>query len=149
MNRKEFIQKSCILGLGCLSIASLLESCGSIYYAQHTFEEKSKRISVKKSEFTLTKEGKNTPRKFVIIRNAALDFPIYLWQKAENEYLALYMQCTHKGCELNPHGDFLICPCHGAEFDRFGKVQSPPAEEDLLQFVVSTDAENVWIEVRK
>ena len=55
------------------------------------------------------------------------------------------MQCTHKGCELQAQGDFLICPCHGSEFTNQGVVQNPPAEQDLQTFKISIDNENIYI----
>ncbi|MFN0204486.1 MAG: ubiquinol-cytochrome c reductase iron-sulfur subunit [Bacteroidia bacterium] len=142
MDRKTFLQQ---LGVACLcstSLAVWLEGCAGIHYAQHEWQEKDKQIILKKTEFRSEKEGKD--RKFVIVRNEKLPFPIYVW-KHETEFIALYMCCTHKGCELNAQNEFLICPCHGAEFDRFGKVQNPPADKDLLRFEVKEDTENVYV----
>jgi cytochrome b6-f complex iron-sulfur subunit len=63
----------------------------------------------------------------------------------EDDYSALLLQCTHKGCELQPQGNFLICPCHGSEFTNKGVVQNPPAEQNLKTFKTSTDNENIYI----
>lgn len=144
MTRKEFIQKTGFLCMASLSSSLLLESCVSIHYATHQYTENTKEIQVSLTEFWDVK--KNAPRKFVIIRDSKLAFPIYLW-KHEQEYLALYMYCTHKGCELNPQNEFLICPCHGSEFDKFGKPQNPPADKDLLRFVTRLDAEHIYIQI--
>jgi Rieske Fe-S protein len=57
------------------------------------------------------------------------------------------MECTHKGCELQPHGSYLSCPCHGSEFNNKGAVQNPPAEHSLKTFNVITDNENIYVSI--
>ncbi len=43
------------------------------------------------------------------------------------------IRCPHLGCQLewNPDERSWDCPCHGSRFDRFGKLISGPAQEDL------------------
>ena len=43
------------------------------------------------------------------------------------------IRCPHMGCQLEWNPDELSwdCPCHGSRFDRFGKLISGPAQEDL------------------
>ena len=43
------------------------------------------------------------------------------------------VRCPHLGCQLewNPDERSWDCPCHGSRFDRFGKLISGPAQEDL------------------
>jgi len=128
----------CAAGIG---LTVLMQSCGSIYYATSSTEVN--KIKVKKSEFF---DPKNTERKLVVVRTELLPFPICLYKKSD-QYVALYMQCTHQGCELQPNATSLVCPCHGSEFTTDGKVQSPPADKDLKQFKVITDNENIYIEL--
>ena len=142
MNRKDFIQQIGIACISCSAAATWLEGCVGIHYAQHQWDGKEKKIMVKTSEFHDEKHNKD--RKFVVVRDEQLDFPVYVWKNTDG-YIALYMCCTHKGCELNPQNEFLICPCHGSEFDRFGKVQNPPADRDLLRFEVKEEGEYVCI----
>lgn len=49
---------------------------------------------------------------------------------------ALYpvdIRCSHLGCQLewNPDERSWDCPCHGSRFDRFGRLISGPAQEDI------------------
>lgn len=43
------------------------------------------------------------------------------------------IRCPHMGCQLewNPDERSWDCPCHGSRFDRFGKLISGPAQENL------------------
>lgn len=129
--------------MGGFLMGGLLESCGGNYYATTTLANN--QITIKKSEFFEIKNGVSKPRKYVLVKNEKLSFPISIFKLNEDVYSALYMECTHNSCELNPQGDFLICPCHGSEFTNLGKVQNPPAESDLRTFKVSTDYENIYI----
>lgn len=144
MNRRDFI-KTC--GYACIGetvFMVLLQSCASTnYFAQTTFE--GDRILIKKTEFLKTEKEKITERKFVLVKSEKFSYPIGIYKINEDEYSALLLQCTHKGCELQPQGNFLVCPCHGSEFTNKGVVQNPPAEQNLKTFKTSTDNENIYI----
>lgn len=144
MKRIEFI-KTC--GLACLGgtvMSTLLESCATTtYFAQTT--SANNKITILKSEFFKVKNEKPKPRKFVLVRHEKFNFPICVYKLDGENYSALLMQCTHKGCELQPQGDFLICPCHGSEFSNRGVVQSPPADQNLQTFKIETDNEHVYL----
>lgn len=145
MERKEFIKQCGKLCLGGVMLGGILESCTTNYYAVNNCSND--LITVKKTEFIDSKDGKNKPRKYVLVRTERLTFPICIYKLNENTYTALFMECTHKSCELNPHGDFLICPCHGSEFSNVGKVQNPPAENDLKSFKITHDNDNIYVHI--
>lgn len=143
MKRNQFIHTCSALCLSGIPLAVLLQSCGGIYYAFHQVDGTT--IIVKKSEFVYQKKEVQLTRKFVVIQSPLTDFPICLYQINSEEYSALLMKCTHKGCEVRPNDYGLTCPCHGSEFDMMGKVTNPPAERSLTQFKVSTDDHLVYI----
>lgn len=144
MDRKEFIKTCGFACLGGTVLTALLESCASTnYFALTSFENN--RITIKKTEFVKVEKNKTVERKYVLIKTDKYNFPIGIYKISEDNYSALLMQCTHKGCELNPHGDYLICPCHGSEFTNKGIVQNPPAEQNLQTFKTSSDNENIYI----
>lgn len=143
MDRVEFIKQCGKLCLGGLFAGSLLESCTGTYYAVTTAEQN--KITLKKTEFIEDKNGIQKPRKYVLVRTEKLNFPICIYKLNENTYSALLMECSHKSCELNPHGDYLICPCHGSEFNNLGVVQNPPAETNLQTFKLNHDNENIYV----
>lgn len=144
MDRKEFIRTCGFACLGGVTLAVLLESCaGTNYFAQTNYANN--QIAIPKTEFIKVTKDKSIQRKYVLVRHDKFSYPICVYKLDEENYSALLMQCTHKGCELQAQGDFLICPCHGSEFTNQGVVQNPPAEQDLQTFKISTDNENIYI----
>lgn len=144
MDRKGFIKTWGYACLGGTAWVALLQSCaGTPYFARTAFEEN--RIVIKKAEFRKTENGKMTEREFVFVNTEKFGYPIGVYKISENEYSSLLLQCTHKGCELQPQGNFLVCPCHGSEFTNKGVVQNPPAEQNLKTFKTSTDNEYIYI----
>jgi cytochrome b6-f complex iron-sulfur subunit len=144
MDRKEFIKTCGYACLGGSAIVTLLQSCANTnYFALSTLEQN--QIVLKKSEFIKIGKNKQTLRKFVLIKSDKFSFPICVYRLGSDEFSALLLQCTHKGCELQPQGDYLVCPCHGSEFTNTGEVQNPPAEQNLQNFKTTTDHENIYI----
>ena len=143
MKRAEFLQTCSSLCLGGIPVVALLQSCGGIHYALHQVDDTT--IIVHKSEFIYQKKEEQLTRKFVVIQSSLTLFPICLYQFADNEYSALLMKCTHKGCEVRPNAFGLTCPCHGSEYDTLGNVTNPPAEKELTRFRVSNDENLIYI----
>jgi len=77
----------------------------------------------------LNQEGKST-------RYYGAGDEVYAVQANSQE--ALSLTCTHQGCTVQPNEDGSFhCPCHGAMFDKTGKVMRGPAERDLPRFRVA------------
>lgn len=144
MNRKEFITKTCIACSSLTLLSSFIESCTTVRYASGGLNENGILLDI--TEFDTKKDGK---RKYVIVRNEELQFPICVYRTDDNNYTAVLMQCTHQGAELQVSGDQLTCPAHGSEFDQTGKVAQGPAAQDLRSFPVSMQGEQLFIDLRK
>jgi len=140
--RRQFILNSGKAGLclGCLGSVALLEGCVS--YMVPAQEEKD-QLAI--DRVFLLDEKSGQPKQFVLVQSNRYRERIYLSGISDENYAALLTHCTHKGCELKPAGDILICPCHGSEFSSTGKVLESPAERDLMQFRVSHDSKFVYI----
>jgi cytochrome b6-f complex iron-sulfur subunit len=110
-------------------------SCGSS--KQVTLKEDANVISLPLEEF----EGNR-----IVTQSKKYSYPIAI-SRSGMEFTALLMQCTHKGCELRSEGTYLVCPCHGSEFDSQGKVLNPPADKALRTFPVRTDEKNIYIDI--
>jgi len=146
VNRRDFIHTSCITCAAGIGILTLLQSCTTHKYVS-AFKIELNKISVKRSEFTVVKKGKAIQQKFILIKPENSLFPIALYKLPNDQFKALYLECSHQGCELNAYETTMVCPCHGAEFNTKGEVTQGPAEVPLKTFITSTDAENVYIQI--
>ncbi len=135
MDRKDFI-KTC--GLACVSGAAMtifLESCGISKTLTGTINDSDLFVAL--SDFE-TKAGSEIHyKKYVIVNNDILKFPICVYRHDVKNYTALWMQCTHQGAELQVYGDKLQCPAHGSEFNNKGEVTNSPASQNLRTFPVT------------
>lgn len=145
MNRKDFILQCGAYCLGSAAFSSLA-GCSSYYYARYSTT--GNKVAISKTEFIYQKGQDKIIRQFVLLKPDFLDFPICLYRFGENDFTALYLKCTHQGCEVQPHGEYLVCPCHGSEFSSRGAVTMSPAEQDLKQFPVLLDGETIVIQLQ-
>lgn len=53
----------------------------------------------------------------------------YVLPTAADQVLSL--TCPHQGCTVQANSEGFLCPCHGARFDRSGKLLRGPATRDL------------------
>ena len=146
MNRKDFL-KTC--GFGCLATItgiSLLQSCSSSQVLSK--EIKGSDILLPIADFETTSNGKTVYKKYVIIQNEILQFPICVYRFNETEYKALLMKCTHQGAELQVYGDKLQCAAHGSEFSNIGTVESGPANTDLRNFPITIENNTLKISLK-
>lgn len=146
MERRDFIKSACLTCVGSIGATWLLQSCTPQKYITNVTVKENKLI-IKKSEFTVVKKDKTIQQKFILVKPENTQFPIAIYKLNENEYKALYLQCTHQGCELSPHETMMVCPCHGAEFNPKGEVTTGPAETNLKSFLTTTDNENIYIQL--
>ncbi|TDI69514.1 MAG: Rieske (2Fe-2S) protein [Bacteroidetes bacterium] len=143
MERRKFVQVCCYSAIGLPILATVLQSCGSIYYAVST--RNANGLIVAKSEFWKVEKNKKVNRPFVLIKTEDNKFPICVYKIEKDKYVASLLKCTHKSCELNVGGGIYSCPCHGSEFSITGKVLEGPADRDLETFKIGTDNENIYI----
>lgn len=142
MNRKDFLKT---LGCACLSagaLATLLKSCAPTKHISTNIVDDS--LVVSKTDFV----KKDNHLEYIIVSNEELQFPIYLFRFSEEEYTALYLQCTHQGNELSAYGDKLVCAAHGSEFDNKGTPTNGPATEPLRSFPIQTDNQTITISLK-
>jgi Rieske Fe-S protein len=105
-------------------------------------------IAVATMEFKYMKKDQEMIRQYIIVRNDALEFPIYVYRFSESEYSAVFMKCTHQGNELSASGDHLTCSAHGSEFNNRGMVVNGPAEKNLRPFNVTVNGDQLLIDLR-
>ena len=146
MDRKDFLKTCGFACVGGMGMAGLLQSCSST--KQLSGKIAGDDIVVPVSDFE-TRNGKNVYfKKYIVIQNEILQYPICVYRFNENEYTALWMRCTHQGTELQVFGDRLQCPAHGSEFDNRGGTQNGPADEKLRTFPVVIDKDQLKISLK-
>lgn len=130
MNRKQFL-KTC--GLACIGslAATSLQGCATSKLEDSVIE--SDNLVVPVANFGNDILGY---KRFIVLNNNLLKFPICVFRHAPNDFSALWMQCSHMGAELRVFGDTLQCPAHGSEFNNKGGVRTGPADNALRTFPV-------------
>jgi len=69
-----------------------------------------------------------------------LDDDNILIRISETEFRAVNLICKHKGCTVEYEQTKFVCPCHGSEYDREGKVIQGPSKADLDTYPTIYDA---------
>jgi Rieske Fe-S protein len=146
MNRKQFL-KTCTLGcLTGVAGVALLHGCASSQVISGVIKDSD--IIVPISDFEIKRGQETTFRKYIIIRNEFLKFPICVYRLSQADYSALWMSCTHQGAELQVFGDKLQCAAHGSEFGNTGNVESGPASTGLRKFPIIIENNSLKISLR-
>lgn len=135
MHRKDFIKSCGFACLGSAAIGTILQGCTSSKIIGGNISGDELIIPV--SDFETSAGNEKHFKKYIVLQNEILQYPICVYRHNENEYSALWMRCTHQGAELQVFGDKLQCPAHGSEFGNKGDVQNGPAENKLRTFPVT------------
>ncbi|MEX2526546.1 MAG: Rieske (2Fe-2S) protein [Gemmatimonadota bacterium] len=83
----------------------------------------------------------------VFIQNPDMRRPIYVHHSESGEWTAVLASCTHAGCQPEPLGNRLVCPCHGSEFSFAGEVLQGPAERALTRYRVVEEGRRLMIRI--
>jgi len=144
MDRLEFLK---LCGLGCLGatmLPAMLSGCvgsSSVVDARMT----GSGLEVPLDAFELNEGGQAAYRRYIVVQNERLQFPVYVLRSSATEYTALLMRCSHKGSELQVAGERIVCPTHGSEFASTGSVTNGPADTNLRTFPVSINSTSLTI----
>jgi len=125
---------------------SLLDGCSSTKMVNGSIQDSD--LIVPLSEFGGAEGNQGQYGESVIVRNAALKFPLYVYRTGGDTFIALWMRCTHQGTELQVFGQRLECPAHGSQFDIGGVVLRGPADTNLKSFPVRIDNNQLKISLR-
>ncbi len=146
MDRKEFIKTCGFACVGGIGMAGILQSCSTTKLLGGKIVGDD--LIVPTSDFETKNKGAVYFKKYVVVQNDILQYPICIYRKNENEYTALWMRCTHQGTELQVFGDRLQCPAHGSEYDDRGAVQNGPADTKLRTFPVTIEKDQLKISLK-
>jgi Rieske Fe-S protein len=146
MNRKAFIKTCGFACVGGIGMAGVLLSCSTTKLLGGKIVGDDLIVPI--SDFETKNKGAVYFKKYVVVQNDILHYPICVYRKNENEYTALWMRCTHQGTELQVFGDRLQCPAHGSEYDNRGAVQNGPADTKLRTFPVIIEKDQLKISLK-
>lgn len=146
MDRKEFIKSCAFACLNGVAISTILQSCANSKMLH--IDLSNDAIVVPLSEFNIEKKGHVTFHKFILLQNEKLAFPIALFRISEKQFSAVNLKCSHQGAELQVFGDKLVCPAHGSEFSNLGLVENGPATENLRNFPLKLENNNIIISLK-
>jgi Rieske Fe-S protein len=144
MDRKQFLKTCGLACIGGIAATTMLEGCSAAKSASSTIDGDNLVVPV--NDFGNETDGF---RKFIVVNNDLLKFPICVFRHSAEEYSALWMQCTHLGAELQVFGDTLQCPAHGSEFNNKGIVRNGPADSVLRSFPIVLENNLVKISLKK
>lgn len=136
MKRRDFVQRLPVLtaGLAAATSAASLTGCASAPYLVPALGPRGLVMSV-------TDLG---PDGDAFLQTSDMERPVYVRRLESGALSAVLASCTHRGCQPEPLGDRLSCPCHGSEFSFEGDVLAGPADEALTRFdVVEADGQIV------
>ena len=147
MDRNEFIKICSGACLGLIGISVTMQSCATQNLIQVNLKDN--RLQISKSEFIKIKKDneKIKYRKFILVHTEKIEKPIVVYRESELLYTALLLSCTHQGNQLDVSGDILTCSAHGSEFDKNGNVIQGPADEKLTSYPVTSDNQNIYIQL--
>lgn len=139
LERRAFLARArdTALGIGLCGALPVLSSCATVPFAE--FRRSGGVLRVSRSVFA------SAP-------GVLLDFPdegvpIYVHQHDAGRYSAVLTRCTHQGCQADPAGDRIRCPCHGSQYTLDGRVLEGPAERPLTRYPVSVEGDELLVEV--
>lgn len=134
MERRAFILA---FGSACGLLSGIVTGCTGFRYVPHTRE--GRLLAVRRSDFG---EGP-----YAMLDDPLLPRAIFLHRRPDETFAAVMTRCSHLGCQVEPAGDRLVCPCHGSEYEWTGELLQGPAERPLDRYRVTADDEMIYIEL--
>jgi Rieske Fe-S protein len=135
IGRREFVERS----LGAVIAASMLGGCASLVTRTVAPIDGALRLALVHYP-ELAAEGGSLK----VIPKGAPD-PIYVLALGNRRFAAVSPICTQLGCTVEIEQSRLVCPCHGSNYDREGRVLRGPAEQPLTRYPVELTTDDVLI----
>ena len=141
MLRRDFVQRLPVVTSGVLLGATslALASCAGVPYVV----PRARAGSLVLSRSALGPDGQ------AFVQAPGMERPVYVRRLESGQHVAVLASCTHQGCQPEPVGDRLACPCHGSEFAFDGAVLQGPAERPLTRYPVELEGEDVVVRLAR
>lgn len=137
MKRRDFMRSVERLAAGvlCVSVPSTAIGCSGIAYVP----------SVREGNLLIVDRADLGAYSFALVEHPDIPRAIYLHRHPDEAFSAVLTRCTHRGCQVEPAGERLACPCHGSEYSLTGTVLRGPAERPLQRYAVTADPDRITI----
>lgn len=133
--RRDFVRTLPVLTAG-LASASLSGCAGATYVTPALLPDGSLLVAT----------GDVSEKGEAFLQARGMERPVYL-RRSESGWTAVLASCTHRGCQPEPVGDRLVCPCHGSEFGFGGEVLAGPADRPLPRYDVIEEDDRLIVVV--
>jgi len=146
MNRREFLEKSCLAGLTVVAGGMLINTVGlSTLKAKTRVIEGNKEIPINLEDAPDLQPVGGAYH----LELEDIDKDLIIAHVGENEYVAVDIKCTHKGCDVTyEHADKVFnCPCHGSQFKLTGEPIKGPAKKPLMSYQTKLQDKEVIITI--
>jgi cytochrome b6-f complex iron-sulfur subunit len=138
-SRRQFLTRTGrgALGIACLSASPWISGCASFPRVSPLREGAIARIPLSAFE---TSRG-------VLFDYVEEGMPVYVHQHSAMRFSAVLTRCAHRGCEVEPNSDRIVCPCHGSEYRHDGGLLEGPAESPLISYPATVVGDFVRIDL--
>lgn len=139
IDRRAFVERSIGALLSASVAPALLTGCASLVTRTIAPVDGALRLALVQYP-ELAAEGGSLK----VVPKGAAD-PIYVLALGNRRYAALSPICTHLGCTVEIEESRLVCPCHGSNYDREGRVLRGPAERALASYRTELTSDDVLV----
>jgi cytochrome b6-f complex iron-sulfur subunit len=148
MNRREFIEKACLSGIGIVASASILSSL------EIPSIKASPRPGVFHGNRDIPLRLEDTPELKEVggvyhLTIDEIEKDLLVVRTGEETFIAVDIKCTHKGCDVKYEDkrNIFVCPCHDSNFDINGIPKGGPATKPLGTYKTSFKDGEVTIHI--
>ena len=139
MNRRQFLERLEAVSAGAVvgGLSLPLGWCLGFHYVNSTVA--GNRLLIRPADF-----GDD---RFVLVDAPGFQLPVFVYRRDDGTYSAVSTRCMHRGCQVDPAADRLVCPCHGSEYTLTGEVLKGPTQRPLRTLPVTPEGDFLAIEV--
>ena len=139
MNRREFLEQAERIAAGALGCGAGLSLVGCIGFHYVNTTVSGNRLLIRRVDF-----GSG---RFALVDAPGLPLPLYVYRSDDGEFSAVSTRCMHRGCQVEPAAEHLVCPCHGSEYSNTGEVLKGPTQEPLRRLPIVVEGETIVIQL--
>jgi cytochrome b6-f complex iron-sulfur subunit len=141
ISRRDFIKRSAVgMVVGGVAISGLNLN---VFAGQSA-----KKAVIKRSGDDIVVKIAENPGLSTVGGSCPVTDDIMLIRMDESRFIAVSTICRHKGCTVELEGDKFVCPCHGSEYTREGKVTQGPSKANLKTFETMFDSKTGIITIK-